>query len=239
MPTVLTQPIEEMVNDVGPRLKKFTRAECRAITDSGVIDAGPLELIDGDILVKHTPTGPRRRLWTVDEIEALRVAGALDVERLELIEGELYDKMKNRPHVIAQHRIGRVLFEVFGVDRVATESTIAVAEGDRPASDPVPDLVVTNRGVETYLNVPRPEDVSLIVEVSDTTLRYDLRTTAALYARAGIIEYWVADLNGRRLVVHRQPEQGRYTSVVSYTANETVTPVAAPGVNVLVESLFS
>ena len=239
MPIVLTQPVEEAINDAGPRLKKFTLTECRAIAESGVIDVGPLELIEGDILVKHTPVGPQRRLWTVDEIEALREAGALDVERLELVDGELYDKMgKNQPHVIGQHMIARVLFEAFGIDHVAIEGPIAVAERDRASSDPVPDILVTRLKLESYLNVPRPEDVCLIVEVSDTTLRYDLRTKAALYARAGIIEYWVADLNKRALVVHRKPEEGGYASVVSYSAEESVSPLAAPGATVLVRSLF-
>jgi Uma2 family endonuclease len=87
--------------------------------------------------------------------------------------------------------------------------------------------------------VPQPEELSLIVEVSDTTLRFDLRTKAAVYARAGIADYWVADMNGRRLIVHRQPVQGRYASVVFYDVDESVAPLAAPEHAVAVGSLFS
>jgi Uma2 family endonuclease len=68
----------------------------------------------------------------------------------------------------------------------------------------------------------------LVVEVSDSTLSFDLRTKAALYARAQIVEYWVLDIAGRRLIVHRNPEAGRYTSVVAYGAEETASPLAAP-----------
>ncbi len=53
---------------------------------------------------------------------------------------------------------------------------------------------------------PQPGDIRLLVEISDTSLKYDLSVKAALYARAGIFEYWVVDVNGRRLIAHRDPE---------------------------------
>jgi Uma2 family endonuclease len=239
MPTFLTQPVEEVVGEAGPRLKKFTRDECDAIAESGVIDVKPLELIDGDILVKHAPLGPVRRRWTVDEVEGLRAAGAVDVDRLELIEGELYDKMgRSRRHVIVRHQVAVRLYEVFGIDHVVMESTVQVGGSDRVSNEPVPDIAVTEREVEAYRIAPQPEDVWLLVQVSDTTLRQDLETKAALFARSGVVEYWVADLNGHRLVVHRQAVEGRYASVVSYDVTESVTPLQAPGHTVAVRSLF-
>ena len=51
---------------------------------------------------------------------------------------------------------------------------------------------------------------------------------AALYARAGIQEYWVLDVTGRRLIVHRQPANGKHTSIVAYDESESVAPLAAP-----------
>ena len=55
-----------------------------------------------------------------------------------------------------------------------------------------------------------------MVEVADSTLAFDLNTKAALYARAGIPEYWVLDVKGQRLMVHRDPSGGRYQSVIAY-----------------------
>lgn len=75
---------------------------------------------------------------------------------------------------------------------------------------------------------PRPEDLALVVEVADTTLAFDLSVKRGLYARAGIAEYWVLDLAGRRMVVHRQVHDGRYESVVAYAEHEGVAAVAAP-----------
>jgi Uma2 family endonuclease len=81
--------------------------------------------------------------------------------------------------------------------------------------------------------------VALLVEVSDSTVKFDLSTKAALYARAGIVEYWVVDLKGRSLIVHREPVAGVYKSVVGYSNEERVTPLAAPGQEIPVADLLA
>ena len=68
-----------------------------------------------------------------------------------------------------------------------------------------------------------------MVEVADTSLTFDLTVKAALYARAGIVEYWVLDVSGRRLVVHRDPRDGRYRSIVAFSEQESAAPLASPG----------
>jgi len=75
---------------------------------------------------------------------------------------------------------------------------------------------------------PQPEDLELVVEVADTSLTFDLTVKAALYARAGIVEYWVLDVSGRRLVVHRDPQDGKYRSVVAFSEHESAAPLASP-----------
>src|SRR5205085_8284824 len=86
---------------------------------------------------------------------------------------------------------------------------------------------------------PKPQDVALLVEIADTTLRFDLTTKADLYARAGIEDYWVLDLNGRRMIVHRSPQSGKYRSVTAYSENEHVVPLAPPSTQVLVSDVLS
>ena len=199
----------------------------------------PTTLIESVEPLVDTSVGPRRKTWTREEVAALAKSGELNVERLELVEGELIDRMgKNRPHIKVQQRIMKALFAIFGLDRVSQESSVEVALSDRVVNEPIPDLVVTEQDIEFFDKAPLPGDVDLVVEVSDTTVRYDLTTKAKLYARAGIIEYWVADLNNRTLIIHRQPEQGRYTSVTAYSAEESVSPLAAPEHSILVGSLF-
>jgi Uma2 family endonuclease len=78
----------------------------------------------------------------------------------------------------------------------------------------------------------------LVVEVSDTTLRFDLRNKADLYARARIVEYWVADIAGRRLIVHRRPRVSGYAEILEYAETETVASLARPEGSVRVSDLL-
>jgi Uma2 family endonuclease len=154
----------------------------------------------------------------------------LNLEHLELVEGELIDKMgKNRPHVTVMILLQRWLQDTFGWRFVNPEAPIDVAPEDNPTSEPVPDIVVTKLDLSNFRSTrPRSEDLALVVEIADTTLAFDLTTKAHLYARAGIVEYWVVDVIGRRLVVHRNPALGKYTSITAYSETETASPLAAP-----------
>jgi Uma2 family endonuclease len=183
-----------------------------------------------DVPLSSAAEGPRRKRWTRAECAAIEAAGVLDVSHLELIEGELIDKMgKKRPHVTSVTLMQDWLKSVFGNRFVNAEAPIDVAPEDSPTNEPEPDVTVLNRDYTTFQSAnPRPRDLCLLVEVADTTLRFDLTTKAALYARAGIIEYWVLDVSGRRLIVHRNPQLGKYTTVVAYSESESIAPLAAP-----------
>src|SRR6266699_1568078 len=172
---------------------------------------------------------PPRKLWTRSEYDELYSSGLLNGQRLELIEGELIDKMgKRRPHVNSVALLLGWLVEVFGARLVIQESPIDVAPEDNPSSQPEPDLIVLKRDLSHFTSEnPCPQDLQLVVEVADSTLGFDLTRKAALYARAGIVEYWVLDVAGRRIIVHRDPRGGRYASGVAYSANESVAPLAA------------
>ena len=172
---------------------------------------------------------PPRKLWTRPEYDELTSTGALDQQRLELVEGELIDKMgKKRPHANSMTRLRHWLEGVFGFLFVNTEVSIDVAPEDNPTNEPEPDIIVFKRADTEFTANPRPDDLHLVVEISDTTLGFDLTTKAGLYARAGIVEYWVLDIAGRRMIVHREPQSGRYISVVVYGEHESVAPLAAP-----------
>ena len=157
-------------------------------------------------------------------------SGLLDQQRLELVDGELIDKLgKKRPHVFALALMSIWLRRVFGEAFVHQESPIDVSPEDNPSNEPEPDLVVLNRDIWHFRAAnPGPSDLRLVVEAADTTLRFDLTTKARLYARAGIIEYWVLDVSGRRLIVHREPQFGKYAAVLNYNDQESVAPLTAP-----------
>ena len=170
-----------------------------------------------------------RKVWTREEAHTLVDLGFPNAEKLELINGELIDRMgKKRPHVIWQSRIHEWLRKTFGAERVESESPNDVAKDDNLCNEPEPDLKVLREPSEKYSSNPQPEDILLAIEISDSTVRFDLGVKAKLYARAGIMEYWVVDIQKKQLVVHREPRSGVYASIRAYREDEEVAPLAAP-----------
>jgi len=160
--------------------------------------------------------------------------------RFELIDGEIISKMGQKPaHRLVMMIITRLLMHLFGEEYIQCQSTIDIGDIDAEINEPEPDVAVTVDPNSGYSDRhPGPADLLLVVEVSDTTLRFDLRNKAELYAHAGIKEYWVADIIGRRLVVHRQPTAQGYDEVLEFMEEETITPHARPEADVRVRDLL-
>ncbi|MGO9254759.1 MAG: Uma2 family endonuclease [Bryobacteraceae bacterium] len=170
-----------------------------------------------------------RKRWTRAECE--QVSELLPEQHLELVEGKLIDKMgKNWRHVSSLVVLQAWLVGIFGLLRVVPEPSIDVAPQDNPTSEPEPDLIVTKQDLQYYIDKgrPGPEDLQLVVEIADSSLRFDLTTKAALYARARIADYWVLDVAGRRMIVHRDPQAEGYRTVTVFGAEDSVAPLAAP-----------
>jgi Uma2 family endonuclease len=183
---------------------------------------------------------PLRKRWTRAECDGLEKWAGWDSQHLELIEGELIAKVpKNRPHANGLIVLQGWLIQIFGVQFVNPEVPIDVSPEDTPTSRPEPDLIVLSTASNQITDrCPRANELRLVVEVSDSTVGFDLTTKAALYARAQIVEYWVADIPAKRLVVHRKPENGLYKEVALYAAPETVAPLAAPNSEFEIATLF-
>ena len=185
------------------------------------------------------PLVPARKRWTRAECATLEASGLFEQESVELVQGELLTKMgKKRPHVNTFTLVNAWLIDVFGVTFLNVEAPIDVAPEDNPINEPVPDLIVLAQPSSTFQRNPGPQDRRLVVEIAHSSLTFDLSTKAALYARAGILEYWVADIERRRIIVHRQPDAGRYQSVIAYSDRESVAPLAAPDREFPVASAF-
>lgn len=112
--------------------------------------------------------------------------------------------------------------------------------------EPEPDIVVVRGNTRDYTEAhPTQEDVLLIAEVSDTTLRFDSGRKLAYYAEAMIAEYWIVDLNNRQVIVCRAPHTNAvnewgfsYQSQVAVDENSTISPLANPGVQIIVRELL-
>ncbi len=169
---------------------------------------------------------PAPYLWTVDALERATEAGVFDhPERLELIHGRIIENMpQSGLHAGLRRRLARRL-------RGAIEPTAFVCEECplRLALDgePVPDIVFT-READYGDQHPTQEDAVLVVEVSNSTMVYDLGEKALLYAQANIADYWVVLVNENAMVVHRDPAPSGYSSVTRLAGADTLSPLALP-----------
>jgi Uma2 family endonuclease len=170
----------------------------------------------------------KRRLFTVQEYHLMSEAGVFsDRERVELIEGEIIQMA-----AIGRRHAARVdrLAEFFG-DRVRTRAIIRVQNpisiGDR--SEPQPDIALVQRRADFYEeSLPNSEDVLLLVEVADSTVNYDRDVKVPNYARSGIQEVWLWDLEANCLEVYRDPTVNAYTSIQKFEGSQQFSPLAFP-----------
>jgi len=167
------------------------------------------------------------RHWTVEEFYRAYDAGEFGYSgRLELIQGRIIEKMPPGPHhSYLADAVAHML-------RVAMEPPLLVREEKaiHIAFDgqPIPDIsVVRGRRADYGEQHPAPEDVALLVEVSDATAAYDLGEKALLYAQAGITDYRVVLVNEAAIVRHRQPTPEGYQEVTRLAGADTLAPLAA------------
>ena len=182
---------------------------------------------------------PLRKLWTRKECELLEENGLL-TERYELIFGDIIYKMpQNLPHKIAVMLITFWLARVFGEAYIQAQMATGVNLADAEINAPEPDIAALNVPLASLPgNEPAPADIALLVEVSASTLNFDLGVKARLYARAGIVEYWIADIAGRRFIVHCSPGADGYADVTEHDANAEIAPLARPDALVRVSELL-
>lgn len=158
--------------------------------------------------------------------------------RVELIEGEIIDMAPiGTDHASIVNRLTRLLVVAVG------ERGIVQIQG--PArlgrySEPEPDVAVFAPREDFYRHVrPTLAETLLVIEVSDTTLRYDRDVKLPLYARHGIREVWIIDLQNGELQMHRNPQNGRYVEPAS-TRDPGLTPLTAlPGIEVNLTGLLA
>lgn len=158
----------------------------------GSIDAAPA-----------LPEGPIYRL-SVEQYHEMVRSGILDHgARVEFLEGCLVAKMtKHPPHELAKGLVFDALLRILPEACFLLMET-PVTTGD---SEPEPDVVLVRGQRRDYRDRhPRPEEVALVVEVSDSSLALDRASKARIYARAGIPAYWLVNLVDRRVEVHSDP----------------------------------
>lgn len=174
----------------------------------------------------------RHRL-NVDDYHRMAEVGILgEDDRVELIGGELIDMAPiGQDHAATVNGLTRTLVIAFGERAiVSVQNSVRLNR----FNEPQPDVTIFRPRADDYRTgaPPGPADVLLLIEVADSTLRYDRIVKLPLYAQAGIPEVWIVDLRRRVVDVHRAPSGDAYAVVETYGPDDIVTLSQAPDIAV-------
>ena len=178
-----------------------------------------------------------RHLFTVEQYERMIEAGILTkYDRVELIEGEIVGMSPIGPrHAACVSRLNALL-QKFGRDTiVGVQSPVRL--GDH--SEPQPDISLLKWRDDFYgQGHPQASDVLLLIEVSDATLKYDRQIKMPLYARAGIEELWLVNLQDGEIEIHARPSGGAYQLVRRAGRGETFDSENGTGLALEVDAVL-
>ena len=184
----------------------------------------------GEVLVRHR--------FSVQDYEQMVQAGILTKDdRVELIEGGIVEKSPiGWRHAACVNRLNNLL-----VRRLDARAIVSVQNPVRiePHSEPEPDLAVLKPKDDFYASGhPAPGDILLLIEVADTTQEKDRRTKIPLYARAGVAEAWLVDVEAGTIEVHRSPSDQGYGERRPASRADRVAPGAFPDVELAVNEVL-
>jgi Uma2 family endonuclease len=163
---------------------------------------------------------------TVDDYHAMAEAGILGPDdRVELIDGQIIEKMTIGPRHI---RIVNLLTEA-AVMRASSVVEVSIQNPVRLSryTEPEPDVVLLRKDRD-LTRVPHAEDVLLLVEVAEQSLRLDKRVKLPRYAAAGIPEVWIVNVPDARLECYRDPSPSGYATAIQLDANDHVEAKRVP-----------
>jgi Uma2 family endonuclease len=182
-----------------------------------------------------TPT-VRLRRWTRDEYEHMVESGIFRPEdHIELLDGEIVEMTpQGTRHGAVYSIVADVLRRAFGKGcYVRAQLPLALED----SSEPEPDIAIVGGTPRDYLDA-HPSETLLVVEVSESSLRYDRGRKLRAYARNGVPEYWIVNLVDLRLEVYRSPSGEGFGDVSILTAGDHISPLHAPDAHIAVAELL-
>jgi Uma2 family endonuclease len=182
------------------------------------------------------------RRWTRAEYDHVVSLGVFENEHLELIGGDLIVAEPIGPyHVTSLGKTGDALRAALPDGWIIREQSPIALDDE---SEPEPDLAIV-RGTRDDFRHEHPSRPALVVEVAESSLLFDRNQKGSAYARAGLPDYWIVNVNDRVLEVYRDPVpdpsaryEWRYASVRTLTESETIIPVALPTLQIAVADLL-
>ena len=179
-----------------------------------------------------------RRRFTVHEYHQMGQAGILgEDDRLELLDGEIVEMAPiGSRHQAVVDRLTRLFSNRLGDAAVVrVQGPVRLGEG----TEPQPDLILLAPRADFYASAhPGPDDVLLLVEVSDSSTEYDREMKLPLYARYGITEVWLVDLGAGTIEVHRGPTAQCYQEVSQAGRDQRVSPATFPQMELAVADII-
>jgi Uma2 family endonuclease len=197
----------------GVRDRQAARRETRAACYDRVMSHGPS--------LRALPLRNFSRL----EYDKMIDAGVFgEGEHVELVGGAIVEMSPEGPHHAGTiDLIAEILRRTFGPGFTIRVQHPLVID---PDGEPEPDLAVVAGEPRAHLDA-HPRSAALVVEVAESSLAYDRREKALLYARAAIPEYWIVNLAERVLEVHREPKPGGYAEIATVAVGDEIVPIAA------------
>ncbi len=183
---------------------------------------------------------PKPVRWTVDDYYRMGDLGLFQGKKVELIRGEIIEMapMKS-PHATALQLVFEELLKIF-VKGFAIRVQLPL--GLSQDNEPEPDVAIVTGTIREYAKA-HPKFATLVVEVSESTLRFDQTVKARLYAEYGIEEYWIVNLVEKRIEVNRKPagdgKAGFYFAEQTiYRDGESVSPLVKPKAKIKVADIL-
>ncbi len=175
--------------------------------------------------------------WTVQDYHRISELGILIADRTELIEGQItIMAAKGTPHVTSLHLLANILRDRLGTSAlVRTQDPIHLDD----FSEPEPDLAIVQGTILDYAEQhPSPEQIYLVVEVADFTLKQNCEIKDKLYGKAGIDDYWVLAPQKRQLHIFRKPTSTGYSEHLILTEPNQASLLAFPDFAIALTSIL-
>lgn len=185
------------------------------------------------------PAWAARHRFSVTDYHRMAESGIFQGRyRIELIDGEVIDMAPiGSPHVGAVFALNRLLMDAArGRATVSVQSAIRLGDN----SEPEPDLALLRPRADGYRSRPPPraEDTLLVVEVADSSLRFDREVKLPLYARHAIPEVWIVDLVENVVEVFRAPGEAGYAKPERLGMQAVLEPLGLPGARIAVADVL-
>ncbi len=179
-----------------------------------------------------------RRKFTVEQYHKMVESDILkEDDRVELIRGEIIEMSPiGTKHAACVNRLVNLLIQRLG-ERIILAPQNPVVLSDN--SEPQPDVTLLQPREDFYENAhPQPKDIFLIIEVADTTVKYDREVKIPLYAEENINEVWLVDINEQCVEVFREPASDGYRNIHKFTRGESLTIQGFDDVNISVDEIL-